>query len=75
MTERLRREYARKWTWHDDTEIIRAFVTPRVTQKQLAEAAGVSPQYVNNVLAGHYPPSKKLLAAARELGIPVREAA
>jgi transcriptional regulator with XRE-family HTH domain len=53
------------------TEVLREHLVPAVRATDLARAAGVSRQYVYDVLRGHRPPSAKLLAAARELGIPV----
>lgn len=50
---------------------LRPFLMPAVRPTDLARAAGVSRQYVYDVLNGHRPPSAKLLDAARELGIPV----
>jgi transcriptional regulator with XRE-family HTH domain len=50
---------------------LRPFTVPTVRPSELARAAGVSHQYVSAVLAGRRPPSRKLLEAARELGVPV----
>jgi transcriptional regulator with XRE-family HTH domain len=52
---------------------LRPFVVPRVRGSDLARKAGVSQAYVSAVLAGRRPPSRKLIDAARELGIPVDE--
>ena len=56
---------------HQTTETLRAHLRPTVTASELALVAGVSRQYVSDVLQGHRSPSQKLLAAAAELGIPV----
>jgi transcriptional regulator with XRE-family HTH domain len=53
------------------TATLREHLVPAVRPTDLARAAGVSRQYVHDVLQGHRPPSQKLLAAAAELGIPV----
>jgi transcriptional regulator with XRE-family HTH domain len=53
------------------TETLRTHLTPAVRPGELARAAGVSRQYISDVLRGHRPPSAKLLTAAAELGIPV----
>jgi transcriptional regulator with XRE-family HTH domain len=50
---------------------LRPFLVPSIRPADLARTAGVSRQYVAAVLAGKRPPSKKLVAAARELGLPV----
>ena len=55
------------------TETLREHLVPAVRPTDLARAAGVSRQYVYDVLRGHRPPSRKLLDAAAELGIPVQE--
>jgi transcriptional regulator with XRE-family HTH domain len=54
-------------------EQLKEFTVPRVRASELARAAGVSHQYVSSVLAGRRPPSRKLLDAARELGLPIDE--
>jgi transcriptional regulator with XRE-family HTH domain len=56
---------------HRTRETLRAHLTPHVRASDLARTAGVSPQYISDVLHGHRPPSAKLLAAAAKLGIPV----
>jgi transcriptional regulator with XRE-family HTH domain len=53
------------------TETLREHLVPTLRPTDLARAAGVSRQYVYDVLQGHRSPSRKLLVAAAELGIPV----
>jgi transcriptional regulator with XRE-family HTH domain len=50
---------------------LRPWLVPRVRASDLARAAGVSHQYVSQVLNGSKPPSDRLLDAARGLGLPV----
>lgn len=50
---------------------LRPWLVPRLRPADLARAAGVSHQYVSAVLAGQKPPSRKLIRAAKELGLPV----
>jgi transcriptional regulator with XRE-family HTH domain len=50
---------------------LRTLLIPRVRPSDLARQAGVSRQYVSDVLAGKRPPSAKLLSAAAELGLPI----
>ena len=57
---------------HQTTATLREHLRPTVRPIDLARAAGVSRQYVHDVLQGHRPPSEKLLMAAVELGIPVK---
>jgi transcriptional regulator with XRE-family HTH domain len=52
-------------------ETLREYLTPAVRASDLARTAGVSRQYISDVLRGYRPPSAKLLVAAAELGIPV----
>jgi transcriptional regulator with XRE-family HTH domain len=53
------------------TIVLRSWLVPNVRPADLARAAGVSRQYVDAVLKGKKPPSRRLLEAARTLGIPV----
>lgn len=55
----------------DDGVRLRAWLEPRLTGAELARAAGCSRQYVWKVLHGQRPPSARLIAAARDVGIPV----
>lgn len=57
---------------HQTTATLRKYLTPTVRASDLAREAGVSRQYVSDVLRGYRAPSRKLLAAAAELGIPVK---
>jgi transcriptional regulator with XRE-family HTH domain len=52
---------------------LRRYLTPEVRPSDLARKAGVSRQYVSDVLLGRRPPSERILRAASELGIPVIE--
>lgn len=51
--------------------LLRPWLVPKVRPADLAREAGVSHQYVYAVLAGQKPPSRRLLEAARRLGLPV----
>jgi transcriptional regulator with XRE-family HTH domain len=50
---------------------LRAFLVPAVRPSDLARQAGVSRQYVSDVLLGKRPASERLIAAAAELGLPI----
>jgi hypothetical protein len=46
-------------------------IEPRVRQIDIAREAGVSRQYVFQVLSGQCPPSRKIIEACQRLGLPV----
>jgi hypothetical protein len=50
--------------------ILRALIAPRARPIDIANAAGCSRQFVNDVLAGRRKPSAKILEACRTLGLP-----
>jgi transcriptional regulator with XRE-family HTH domain len=54
-----------------DGQRLRLWVTPKVTQADLARQAGVSRQFVAKVVNGQRRPSPKIVQAAEELGLPI----
>lgn len=56
-------------------ETLRAWLTPQpaLTQAELARKADVSRAYVCDVVRGRRPPSRRIIAALTDAGLPVEE--
>lgn len=52
---------------------MRPWLVPKIRPSDLAREAGVSHQYVSQVLSGHKPASEKIIDAAGELGLPIED--
>lgn len=51
--------------------VLRAMITPRIRPVEIARRAGTSRQFIHAVLAGKERASPRVIAACKELGLPV----